>query len=458
MERKMASFKQRRMAWFYQECQQRGCTDMHDKAQRLEAEEIAYSLVLIFDDIASFFEEARICDELIHKEEAEARQRMHENELKAREEELRRAVPGELLLSLFGKADEKSNKKVISVFIRPDNSIYSTFDNKTDKIETVPIVKAQKVYLSLASFKPSEAVFTGATVGGITTGGIHHTKAGYEMNQTNTGKGEIKISMHGREFVLESIAMSDFTKDKFKRDKEFKSLVKDNKILCYNDTSKSNSYTQAFIQASLSRDQEKMMNFASMAADERRLEYKKCVSIQKLVDQIIKGNFPPSDEEIYSTAEVYAYSADLPGLKRAIETYTSIIDYKDSKQRINELQEKYDELKAKEDAEAAAATQKKLEKISKVVAKTVKTTRTSINIVAFIVNLFFTVVLALFSFLMWTDPEYSIISAILITISTLVSLPGIGKLVFNKNYKLSQKIIRWAIVILLFIIGFAFSV
>ena len=435
----MASFKATRLAMFYQECQENDCTDMHDKEQRAKAEEIAYSLVLFFDDIRSLYSDAKSCYEQIEKEEAEAKQI-------AEAEERRRAVPGELLLTMSDKNIDSPDATIINVYIRPDNSIYSTFGNEEEKKETFPAIKAKKVNLSISSYKAPEAVFTSATVGGITTGGVHYTKGGYQTNQTYTGKGEISVSMCGKEFVLNSVIISDYAKYKFRRDEQFRLLVNDNKILCYKDTSKSNLYEEGIIAAAKKQDLQMMMNAASLANNERKLEYKDCVSIKKLIDRIIKGEFPPTDEELYKTAESYASSTDSAALKRAIETYTSIIDFKDAKQRVDELQIRYRVAKVKEE-----------EKIHNTFVKAVKKTHTFFKVAFLVTNLFFTTLLTLFAYFSWATPDFSITTAIFFTLSAIVSLPGIGKLVLKNKYKFIQKVLRWVIVVLLFLIAVSIS-
>ena len=135
------------------------------------------------------------------------------------------------------------------------------------------------------------------------------------------------------------------------------------------------------------------------------------------------------------------------GINRAIKAYSLISDYKDSRQRMDELINRGENIITERN-----------KKIKKTIVKTVKGTRTTFKIVALLTNLLFTTALAMISILTWTEKEYPIITAIFITISTLVSVPGIGQLIFKNKYKLLQKVLRWAIVVLLFLIGFAFCV
>ena len=448
---KMASLKTIRMAEFYRECQKNNCTDMLDKKQKAAAKDIADNLLLGYDNIVSFYEEAKSCYNQVQMEEKENRQKAaEEKERKAAEARYKKETPGQLLLSLSNKetdAKDDDQTTVINVFIRPDNSIYSSFENKKEKYETAPTIRATKSNLTSLSYQPSQAVFTGATVGGVTTGGVHYTKDGYSLDQSYTGKGEVTVRLLSNEFVVKCVTVSAFVKNAFKRDKQFNSLVKNNKILCYQNTEKSDIYADWVATAAESGNYQNVMNAAAIYANEKLIEYKKCVEIQKLVNRIISKDFPPTDEELYLTAEAYAQADDFAGWKRAIETYSSIIDYKDSRQRVNELTEKCNNL-----------VDERNKKIKKAVVKTVKSTRTVFKTAAFLTNLLLTIALAAVTILTWTDKEFSTLTAIFLTLSTIVSIPGIGKLILKNKYKLLQKVLRWVIVILLFFIGFAFSV
>ena len=77
---------------------------------------------------------------------------------------------------------------------------------------------------------------------------------------------------------------------------------------------------------------------------------------------------------------------------------------------------------------------------------------------AIICNLIATTILVLLAIAAWRNTESTIIAPIMITISAILSVPGIGKLIFRKKYKFLHRILRWVIVVVILFIGFAFTI
>ncbi len=366
----MANKKTQLMAEFYRECKKKGYTDMRNSTQSLKAKVIATDLGLKYDDISKFYEKAKKCHEQICAETKEA-VRIREEQLKKAEEESRRtAVDGKLLLTLSDKEKAPEKDEGWSVYIRPDKSIYTRI-NGGSKIERIPAIHVKKAGAILATYHPSQAVYTGATVGGITTGGVHHTQAGHTLSQSNNGKGEITANINGTEITVQSVTISDYTQKKFKRDNTYKSCVKDGQILCFRNTAKADFYLNGYMNAAKYGNYTLMQNTASMLADEKRLPVGQCNQIANLVGQIIHGQFPPSDEELYSTAESYASATNSADLLKAINAFEAIQDFKDAKKRAKTLKPKYEELLQHEKEQAvlkAEASAKKTKKIVCIVA------------------------------------------------------------------------------------------
>lgn len=435
----MANRKTQLMSEFYQKCQQKGYTDMNDSTQSLKAKVIATDLGLNYGNIVTFYNEASVCYEQVCKEKAEAEKKRAEQQKKDEEESRRRAVNGELLLTLSDKTESSGKAQILRVYIRPDNSIYSTLGNGPKK-EGAPTIQVKKAGAVYATYHPSEAVYTGATVGGITTGGVHYTKAGYSYTQDNKGKGEITVSVSGNEFVVSLVTISEFTQNKFKRDSQYQLLAKKGRILCCQNTEKADFYANGVALAAKQGNTTLMMNAASMAADERRLPYKKCVEITNLIGRIVHGQFPPSDEEVYRNAEHYSNATNSSDLKRAIDAFNSLGHFQDARQRAQALRPKYEEMLQYEKEQAILrkeAEQKKRKRF------------------LLIPNLFVTAILLLISVTLWTK-LYSPITAIFVTISALLSAPGMEKLIFRKKYGFLQKIVRWFIVFVIFFVAFGF--
>lgn len=430
------------MSEFYRQCQQKGYTDMSDSTQSLKAKVIATDLGLNYGKIDRFYQEAKQCYEQVCAEREEEAKKLQEQRKKNEEEGRRRAVNGELLLTLSDKEKPSDKAEILNVYIRPDRSIYSTLGNGP-KIEGVPSIQARKSGAVYATYHPSEAVYTSATVGGITTGGVHYTKAGYSYTQDNKGKGEVIVSVPGKEFVINLVTMAEYTKNKFKRDSKYQDLVKKGQILCCQNTAKADSYTHAVSLAAQQGNTTLMMNAASMAADERRLPFGKCKEITNLLARIVSGQFPPSDEEVYQAAESYSKATTAAGLKQAIDTFNSLGHYKDARQRANALKPKYEEMLQYEKEQAVLAKEAKKKKRM---------------VPAVICNLLVTAIFALFTYTLWKGEQYHIGTVITAAIATILSFPGMGHLLFRKKFGWLQRILRWVIIVAVFILGFAFSV
>lgn len=360
----MADNRTHLMSQFYQQCQEKGYTDMRDGIQSLKAKVIATDLNLKYKDIAEFYEKARQCYNQIQTENERAEQQRRIQQQKEKEEAARRAVNGELLVTIIDSVNASSAQNRVQVFIRPDNSIYCTH-NGTNKIEGSPKIGVEKGGVLTMTYHPSQAIYTGATVGGITTGGVHYTKDSYSYNKSNTGKGDVVIEVRGVKFTASIITMSEHTKQLFRRDSAYRGLVaKNGKIECFVQSEKADMYTQASLLARV--DHVTAMNAISMAVDERRLPYNACVNIANLLGRIVNGNFPPSDEQIYAQADALSNAKTSDKIKRAADTFRSIADYKDAAERCKALDIKYEEVLQAEkeqailEKEAQRAKNKKL--------------------------------------------------------------------------------------------------
>ena len=431
-QKSMATRNMQLKSKFYKQCQQQGCADMNDSTHRRKAKAIAKDLGLFFNDIDTLYNEAKECYEA-SKKQAKDKKRAKEN--------AQRVADGELLLTISNQETSDNNAQVLKVYIRADKSIFSLL-NDGPKKEGSPTIQATKTGTTLLTYKPSEAVYTSATVGGITTGGIHYTKSGYEVGGVASGKGEIIVRTAEVEFFAQKIIMTDYTKEKFKRDSQYHSLVKNGRILCYQKTAMSEVIGNGVEIAAQQGDYTLMMNAASMFADECRIPFKNCVDIADLISRIVNGNFPPTEEEIYESALADSNSTDPKDLERAIKAFYSIYDFKDSDKRANELQIKYDEILQHKKEQAILK--------GEAVEKNIKR---SFKIITVTANLIVTAILTLLTIGFWLLDDYSLVAAILASISVIISLPGIGKLIFRKKYGFLQRILRWVLVVVILLIA-----
>lgn len=350
-------------------------------------------------------------------------------------EEPPKAVDGELLLILHVYPATAQMKPDIHVYVRPDRSIYCTFGTDGYKLDGAPVIGAKKASLTLAQYHPSQAVYTGVTVGGVTTGGVHYTKAGYSYEKENNGKGEVVVTVIGESFVVKSAEITEFTLKKFCRASGFSGIFKGREVLCEAETEKSEFYSDGVALAAKSGDIEMMMKAAAFAADERRLPYKKCVEIAALLGSIANAQYPLTAEELYQHADSFSSATDMKGLKIAIDSFLQIADYKDSKKRADELQVKYEELLQIEKEKEAVKEQAALRKRKK-----------AFLVVGTPLNVLVTAFIAFWTYRTWTNEGSSVASAIIVSLATLLSLPGVGKLLFGKDYRLKKRALRWVIV------------
>ena len=339
----MADKKTTCMAEFYQLCQKKGYTNMHDETQSLKAKVIATDLGLNYGNIVTFYEKAKGCDAQVQEEKRIAEQERAEQAKRKAEEIARTAVDGELLITLYDRKDPSENAKTLRVYIRPDQSIYTTIDDGP-KIEKAPSIKVQKAGATYFQYHPSKAIYTGATVGGITTGGVHYTKAGYSTTQDNQGKGEIVVQINSTSFVLKLVTFARHASNLFKRDDQFHKLVNKYQILCYQESYESDRYFSAVGALANQGDPTMALNVASAALDKQRLPIGRCKEIAELLGRVVYGEFPPSDEQLYEMADNWAKEENADSLGRAIDTFNRIKGYKDAQARAVALKPKFQEL------------------------------------------------------------------------------------------------------------------
>lgn len=320
-------------ARFLEQCQKNGYTDMSDPNQSLKAKVIATDLGLNYGrNIKSFYEQAAL----------DCQQETRETE--------RLAVNGDLLLSL------KSSCDCIAVFVRPDCSVYCTC-NDGNKIEGTPKISVEKGGVFTYDYVPSQAVYTGATVGGVSTGGIHYTKAGYNEKYSKTNTGYIEATAGDTTITVSDVVVSPFTAEKFRRSDEFQHLVSGNEIKCMKfGNSEGRFYADLMVKSS---NYAMKTQYGSMAAEKSRLPYSDCVRIATLINTIISLNYPPSDESIYEEACRLEQSEKSEDLQHAMDLFTLISDYKDSGERKNGLYEKYERILQNEKEQAILNKEKR---------------------------------------------------------------------------------------------------
>lgn len=321
---------------FYGTCLEKGYSNMSDDKESLKAKVIATDLGIKYKNIAETYAEAKILYEkdIITKENEAIRQK---------NEEERRKVDGSLILTVH--ENESGRGKIITVYRRPDKSIYCCLNGSPRKLEGITI-SAEKSATIQVKHNPSKLVYTGASSGGITMGGVHATQATYSESAYYTGNGTVQVALEdGTSFIVQKIDVAPAICELFKRDKEFKSFINSsNSIMCYNGLKRSSVEfaTKAIMNSSHSYVDKNAM--LSTALDDLHLKYSICADISRLINKILSGYNPPSDEELYYSAIRKIKSDNKDELKDAISILTDIADYSDAKEKRVIAQEKLDDI------------------------------------------------------------------------------------------------------------------
>ena len=191
-ERKRCNTEER-LASFYEECVRNGYTKMSDATQRAKAEEIAKRRGLRFHSVWSIFAKAK----------------------EAYENRERKKVDGSLFMTVYDYLRGENEGKEIAFYRRPDKSVYYK-ENGGTKQEGRPTFSVENAYTVFYNYHEGKVVYTGATVGGITTGGFHTEKPYMSEHRQYTGKGEIILSYSGKRLEAKRVTFSPEMATKFR--------------------------------------------------------------------------------------------------------------------------------------------------------------------------------------------------------------------------------------------------
>ncbi|MBE6990226.1 MAG: hypothetical protein E7426_05725 [Ruminococcaceae bacterium] len=364
--------KSEKLVQFYAQCQEKGYTDMSDEAQSLKAKVIASDLKLPIGNIAELY---RSAEEAFRQDQADKERAAQA----AAAEEARRAVDGELLMTLGGSISGSKDYKTkeMKVYRRPDNSVYVLIGDGQKKIERVNISVEKGATLSY-EYHPSKLVYTGASSGGISMGGFHQTEAYSTEHVHMSGKGDIvAIAGDGTKMKLDYADLEPEVRKAFRRDDNYVPLTdggKSTRILCYDYAGQQHGRDLMKYSMSGGYNYQKAMTAGSQAADARRLPMGKCNNIANLLNQIIRHDYPPTDAEYYAQAEKLVQANTSDQVKRGKQLFTLISDYQDAQSRADAANARYEELLQAEkeqkvlEREEAARNRKKFIKIAAPVA------------------------------------------------------------------------------------------
>lgn len=339
---------------FYKQCIDNGYTDMNDGTQSLKAKVIASDLGLDYKNISKLFESAELAfKEQLNKEEKE------------RKRQERLAINGELLFELKVISQDIN---VIRIYKRPDKSVYYTIDNSTKKNEDISFSVESRgtVYYT---YKPSKMVYTGATVGGVSTGGWTTVGGERVANLDTSGnKGVVVAVCQNKNITIESVVLSASVCNLFKRHTFIINNVRDKKIECMKTDIKSVEEQKMYydVAKSNAHDSTLVNNLLLRAADVVRLSLRDCNKIADFLNQIIYDEYPPSDDEIYDEAIALLNYKDSYSLNKALNLFNIIYDYKDSLEQIEYLKEQIEIVRQEEKERKIINEEIKQKKLKKV--------------------------------------------------------------------------------------------
>lgn len=339
---------------FYKQCIDNGYTDMNDGTQSLKAKVIASDLGLNYKNISKLFESAELAfKEQLNKEEKE------------RKRQERLAINGEFLFELKVISQDIN---VIRIYKRPDKSVYYTTDNSTKKNEDISFSVESRGTV-FYSYKPSKMVYTGATVGGVSTGGWTTVGGECVANLDTSGnKGVVVAVCQNKNITIESVVLSASVCNLFKRHTFKINNVRDKKIECMKTDIKSVEEQKIYYNVAKSNAHDSTLanNLLLRARDVVRLSLRDCNKIADFLNQIIYDEYPPSDDEIYDKAIALLNYKDSYSLNKALDLFNIIYDYKDSSEQIEYLKEQIEIVRQEEKERKIINEEIKQKKLKKV--------------------------------------------------------------------------------------------
>ncbi len=348
---------------FYNLCLDAGCLDMKDDSQSLRAKVFAMDLKLHSKKIDDLFDEAKnVYDEKLAAKQEKERLLKEENEKIA----AYNAIEGEWLFTIATtlKDLEKIEKRKFCVYRRPDGTIYGTYGEGYSKVNEISFDTKRNTYITY-DHHPEKIVYTGASSGGISMGGFHTEKEHYQEKRMPSKNGTVVFSL-GKDMgfgvktrTAETITVSDVIASHFRRDKIYKKYFNEDNIAnCYKynyDYEKvlKKTKTSSFIYPTHIMTEE----------DSLMRPLGECKEIVDLINRFLYGPYPMNDEQTYQSAITLSQAFTSDELKKAVEFFDALGDYKDSAQRKTSTQKMYQEVLFKEKEQKVLEFEKNRTKI-----------------------------------------------------------------------------------------------
>ena len=330
--------KGKQLIEFYRKCTENGYVDMRDEVQSLKAKVIAKDLNLSYRNIEKLYDSAKLAAEediKAKKAEAEAEEIVRKKRILAEKnkDELNKNAKLAMTLRERGEGDS------IDVYIRDDRTYCYTYNN-SEKRDGDLRIDLRKGGIIQTKINPSKLVYTGASVGGITMGGVHKTEETISGGVVRTEKGYINVNFGEKSFSIDDIYISDYFADLYKRDDV---LIKYGKHILCNNPNADVAWFNAIRPVLFRMDITERDYYASKYVDDCRRPYTECQEIFELVNKILTGVFPETDEELYEKALELSVAESMLAHKQAVRIFEKIIDYKDSSQQLKKIKLLYED-------------------------------------------------------------------------------------------------------------------
>lgn len=303
--------REEKLISLYKSCLENDYIDMSDETQQLKVKVFAMDLKLKYKDVTDLYNEAK---ELYEKAER----------IKAEE-----AVVGEKILILTD--DEKV---IYYIYKRPNGSVYCRRSDDDKKCSFHFEACPKKVLNS--TYHPSKTIYTGASSGSVSMGGVHQTEAYYTQSASNTNKGEVVLICQDKKITLSEIQVTIDIGKLYKHDKCFENRFVKNKARCIlNSTELQRNTFSATMSQAVSYEEK--LSMASYLSNELYLEFFVCQELVEFLNRVCNGVLPEQDEDIYIRAKKLAESDKKSDLVTSKELFEKIGDYKDSITQVENL-------------------------------------------------------------------------------------------------------------------------
>lgn len=289
---------------FYSECQKNGYTNMKDETQSLKAKVIASDLGLNYSKIVALYEEA--------KKVAEEKARLDNKR-------------GNLVFSCYKSSfNYEKESPILELYRCDDGSHFCIVEG--EKIHSSPYIYSETAVLPQTYHREPSTTYYGVAYNGVATGTVSYDPGGETTRMEKTGRAYIVIKVGEQRYPIKSVKPSPEMLNAFKRDVVFKRFF-DGTVLVLDNIS----------QAGYSNDIYDTLRQTYLPLED-------CQNAVELLRRMIDNQLPPSDQELYKRAIDLSSSDSSENVKKAIEAFELISDYKDSSEQKDNAEKRLPEV------------------------------------------------------------------------------------------------------------------